>query len=329
MNSFHIGRDPQTLSLAHALTLTIVLSLCISLNPHAAQGAERQQHTVMADGHPLVVWEKSPTNPIGQILLLHGRTWSSLPDFDLQVEGEDLSFMDGLNALGYRVYALDARGYGDTQRDESGWLTPDRATRDAATVVDWIKAQHDDDLHLYGWSYGSMVAQLVVQRAPQSVSSVTLFGYPFDPSRHITDAAMAYPTTPPAKPNTASNAASDFIVPGAISQKAINAYVDAALQADPIRVDFKNYHEWAELDPRLITTPTLLLQGEFDPLAATPRQAELFTQIPQANKWWVVLAGGDHAALLETPRQQMLQAMDSFIRALPAVTTCCDTTQGS
>jgi alpha-beta hydrolase superfamily lysophospholipase len=64
-------------------------------------------------------------------------------------------------------------------------------------------------------------------------------------------------------------------------------------------------------------------------LAATPRQAELFTQIPQANKWWVVLAGGDHAALLETPRQQMLQAMDSFIRALPAVPTCCDTTQGS
>ena len=71
------------------------------------------------------------------------------------------------------------------------------------------------------------------------------------------------------------------------------------------------------------------MQGEFDPLAATPRQAELFTQIPQANKWWVVLAGGDHAALLETPRQQMLQAIDSFIRALPEDTICCNTTSGS
>jgi len=305
---------PQRLMLAILLALTF-LSPVFGLNLAAA--TELQQHEVMAAGHPLTLWEKSPANPIGQILLLHGRTWSSIPDFDLQVQDEDLSFMDGLTALGYRVFALDARGYGQSPRDASGWLTPDRAAQDTAQVIAWITARHKEDLHLYGWSYGSMIAQLVVQRAPTSVKSVMLFGYPFDPTRHLADPAMQYPALPPAKTNTASMAASDFIVPGAISQQAIQAYVLAALKADPVRVDFKNLHEWAELDARLITTPTLLLQGEFDPLAPTVRQAEFFTHIPQAQKWWVVLPGGDHAALLETPRGQMLQAMDSFIRALP------------
>ena len=81
-------------------------------------------------------------------------------------------------------------------------------------------------------------------------------------------------------------------------------------------MDFKNLHEWAELDPSLITTPTLLLQGEFDPLAGPADLPSFFDHIKTADKWWVVLADGDHAALLEKPRGKMLQAIDSFIQSL-------------
>ena len=41
-----------------------------------------QLHTVLSDEHPMAVWEKSAKEPSAVILLLHGRTWSSLPDFD-------------------------------------------------------------------------------------------------------------------------------------------------------------------------------------------------------------------------------------------------------
>ena len=71
----------------------------------------------------MTVWHKQDKNNVDsskQILLLHGRTWSSLPDFDLQVEGEKLSVMDNLAELGFSVWALDARGYGETPRDKSG-----------------------------------------------------------------------------------------------------------------------------------------------------------------------------------------------------------------
>ncbi len=95
--------------------------------------------TVEVEGHPMAVWEKLPDSPpTAVVLLLHGRTWSSIPDFDLQVPGEKLSLMDGLTAQGFAVYALDARGYGKTPRDDSGWLTPNRAEADVAAVLTWI-----------------------------------------------------------------------------------------------------------------------------------------------------------------------------------------------
>ena len=294
-------------------SLSFIFLLTFSLLSFAAAPIH---HKVVVDGHPMAVWEKSPPNPRATILLLHGRTYSARPDFDLQVEGENRSFMDGLTALGYRVYALDARGYGDTPRDASGWLTPDRSVKDAIAVAEWIKVKHPEQLHLYGWSYGSMVSQLAVQRAPTLFASTILFGYPFNPDRHVVTEDFEYPARPPAKPNTASHAASDFITPGSISQKAIDAYVLQALAADPIRVDFKDLHQWAELDASKVTTPTLLIQGEFDPIASTPIQQRLFTNINTAKKWWVVLEGGDHAALLEKPAAEMLNAMDAFIRSL-------------
>ena len=87
----------------------ILLSLLLLIP--AAFAAPPKLHTVDADGHPIAVWEKSVKNPKGHILLHHGRTWSSLPDFDLQVEGEDLSLMDGFNKMGYSVWAMDAQSF--------------------------------------------------------------------------------------------------------------------------------------------------------------------------------------------------------------------------
>ncbi len=111
-----------------------VLLFLFVLQPVLAQ-TEPIEHTIEVDGHPMALWEKSVPEPKGHILLHHGRTWSSLPDFDLQVPGEELSLMDGFNTLGYSVWALDARGYGKTPRDNTGWNTPDRAALDLAACA--------------------------------------------------------------------------------------------------------------------------------------------------------------------------------------------------
>ena len=86
-------------------------------------------YQVEVDGHPIALWSKSPAQPKATLLLIHGRTWSGKPDFDLATACEDLSLMNGLFEQGIETFAADMRGYGQTPRDESGWLTPNRAAQ--------------------------------------------------------------------------------------------------------------------------------------------------------------------------------------------------------
>jgi len=193
-----------------ALSFLFVIALAPVL---AAESAELRRHTVMADGHPIALWEKSADDATEAVLLVHGRTWSARPDFDLQVDGEELSLMDGLVAEGFAVFAVDLRGYGETPRDETEWLTPNRAADDVAIVISWIAEAGDWRIkpHLFGWSMGSTISQLSIQRHPEVASSLTLFGYWFDEDSQI---PADEPGIEPAKAtNTAEAAASDFIIP--------------------------------------------------------------------------------------------------------------------
>ncbi len=293
------------------LALLVVAGLTQLALPAAA--AELTRHTVAVEGHPLAVWAKAPDRSRAVMLLVHGRTWSTRPDFDLQVPGEEKSLMDGLVALGIAAYGVDLRGYGETPRDGSGWLTPRRAAADVAHVLDWLQARHPglDAPALFGWSYGAMVAQLVAQLHPGRLSGLVLFGYPVRPGVDVSPPDATGPA--PRRPTTAAAAASDFIVPGAISQAAMDAFVAAALAADPIRADWRALEEWRLLDAAAVRTPTLLLDGEHDPLTRQDVQAALFDGLGVPDKAWVVLPGGDHAAFMETPRDYFLATIGNFI----------------
>jgi pimeloyl-ACP methyl ester carboxylesterase len=272
-----------------------------------------QQFAVRAeDGHTLVLWAREVRKPKGEIVLIHGRTWSALPDFDLQVKGESRSVMQSLNARGYSAFALDMRGYGKTPRDNTGWLTPDRAARDVIATLEWLaKEQGVSRPTLLGWSMGSVVSQLAAQRRPELISSLILYGYPRDPANPAP--AQAVPAEPLREANTRERAASDFIAPQAISQEVIEAYIAAALSADPVRVDWRNPEQFAELDPARVVTPTLVLHGERDPLTPVDAQARLFTQLGTPDRQWVVLPNCDHAALIENSHAAFIAAIVAFV----------------
>ena len=270
------------------------------------------KHTVLSDEHPMAVWEKKVDNPKGLILFVHGRTWSGVPDFDLQVDGENLSLMDGMIEKGYTTYAIDLRGYGETPRDSTEWATPNVASKDILNVLKWISDQNDGSkVHLFGWSMGSTLSLLATQQNANEIASLTVFGYWQDLDFEIPETPKE--TQLKKSTNTAENAASDFITPGSISQKAIDTYVKMALESDPIRVDWKNENEYNDIDPSLITTPVLILQGEFDPISLTANQVKLFTRLKTSDKSWVVISGGDHAAFMEAPRNQFIDSFMAFI----------------
>ena len=288
--------------------------LALAAGSVGAQGAPPLEHfRVAVDGHPMAVWARRPAHPRGAVLFVHGRTWSARPDFDLQVPGEPRSVLAAFAARGYAAYAVDLRGYGGTPPDTSGWNTPDRAATDVAAVLDWVKARAPSlgSPVLFGWSNGATVSQLVAQRWPSRMSALVLIGYWWNP-----DTTLAADTThgpPPVVQNTAEAAASDFITPSAIDDRVKNAYVNAALAADPVYAEWRDEDQYNALDPAQVHVPTLLLQGEFDPLAHTDWQAKFFTRLATANREWVVIAGGDHAAILESTQGHVVAATIGFV----------------
>lgn len=279
----------------------------------AAATPALESFRVDSDGHELAVWARISQEPRQVVLLLHGRTWSIRPDFDLRTQGQP-SLMEVLATEGVAVYGLDARGYGATPRDDSGWLEPDRMALDVRSVLTWLRERHPDaeEPVILGWSYGSAIAHLTAQRWPELVSGVSLYGYFKNPATDVPVAES--PVDPPRAPTTREGALSDFISPGTIDSADIEAFVAAALEADPVRVDIRNAHQLNALSPDSLTVPTQILQGERDPIAPTAVQSALFQGLGTAHKEWVVLPGCDHAAHLETCKDRFESAFLRFVR---------------
>jgi alpha-beta hydrolase superfamily lysophospholipase len=298
--------------------LILASLLFIAQAPAARQPDVRPpiKHDVVVDGHHLAVWQKRGTQPRAAILLLHGRTWSSLPNFDLQVPGERRSFMDALADAGLDVFALDMRGYGATARDSTGWLTPDRAIADVAAVVSWMQlrtpAPRPLPIYLFGLSRGAMVAAMTAQQKPESLAGVILLGFGFDPD--VQSPATPGGARPERLANTADAAASDFITRDAYTPATVNAFVRAALKADPVLVDWRDDNQFNAFRPAQMQVPALLVHGARDPQAPMAIQTKLFTRFGTPDKWWVILPGADHAAHLEKSAVELVRAIVSFTR---------------
>jgi pimeloyl-ACP methyl ester carboxylesterase len=269
--------------------------------------------TVRADGHPLAVWARRPASPKGAVLLIHGRTWSSRPDFDLHVPGLERSVMAALAARGFAAYAVDLRGYGETPRDATGWLTPKRSVQDILAVLAWIGSQHPalPKPTVIGWSRGAIMAGIAAQLAPRSVSNVVLFGFAIDPDLEFLDGGSS--DKPLRLKNTAAAAESDFISPAVTPKSVITAFVDQALKADPTLVDVKDDDEFNAFDAEQLATPTLVIFGSNDPSLLIEDAGKMFAKIAARDKQMVVLPGADHAAHIEDTHDAWITAVVGFI----------------
>lgn len=280
-----------------------------------APASAPQRFTVPVDGHPIAVWARIPAAPRAVILLIHGRTWSSRPDFDLQVPGLKRSVMQSLADRGIAAYAIDLRGYGDTPRDASGFTTPTRAAADVTEVLKWIAVRHPalDKPALLGWSNGAMVAQLVAQRSPARVSSVTLFGFTPAPEYNILPSSVPPLKVAPKTRNTAENAVSDFITPQVTPPAVIKAFRAAALAADPVYAEWTNEDEWSALNAERIVVPILVIHGANDPGASPAAAGEFLAAVSSPSRSYVVLPVADHCAQLEDTHDAFISAVAEFI----------------
>ncbi len=302
--------------MVRTLTATLLAgALSVGFGAPAAglSRADPERFTVVSDGHPMAVWARVPASPHGAVLLVHGRTWSSRPDFDLQVDGDQRSVMTSLASRGLATYAVDLRGYGGTPRDASGWATPRQSATDVLNVLAWISTRHADLPRptLVGWSRGAAIGMLAAQMAPAQVSGLVMFGFVYDPDSQFADpAGLARPAR---LKNTPESARSDFITPPVTPPAVVQAFVAQALAANPILVDVRGDAEFNDLNPAVLRVPTLVIYGARDPGVSAAEAAKFFVRLGPPDKEVVVLPGADHAAQLEDTHDAWVEAVVGFL----------------
>ncbi|CAD7713081.1 2-succinyl-6-hydroxy-2,4-cyclohexadiene-1-carboxylate synthase [Xanthomonas hydrangeae] len=305
------------MTLRFVCLLMLLLATCaLQAQPHPGPGTQLSQ-VGADDGQTLAVWSRVPAQPRGTILLVHGRTWSALPNFDLQVPGEardSRSVLAALAQAGYAAYAVDLRGYGGSARDGSGWNTPTRAVADVREVLAWIarKHAHLPPPALLGYSNGARVALLIGQQHPQALSALVLYGFPDD-----VDAAPDA-TPPSAQPlrarTTVEAAGEDFITANAAPSGVRAAYAAQAVSADPVRTDWRAMEQFAFQPEQVATLPVLLLRGVDDPIATQPDNAHLYARLRSEDRSWVTLPHADHVAHVEDTHAAWVDAVVGFLR---------------
>jgi pimeloyl-ACP methyl ester carboxylesterase len=307
---------------------------------HLLKGLDVYSVQASDDNHPLAVYGiNSKDDPLDNkllpILLLHGRTWSSVPVYHLHLGGvtggdESRSLMEALLERGLQPYAMDFRGFGGTPYGkDQPYVEPHRCVEDAETVLRWIAKRHgvterDALPALMGWSQGALVAQLVAQKSCNLMSKLILYGSLYDPlvryPREPLYVGMAVKTkalkevNKPVE-NQFDDALEDFTIEGTIPPEPAQAFAEAALTSDPIKAQWKCMYQFNNCDPaRLGHCPTLVIAGDQDPYAPLHVQHELFANLGRgSDRTWSILADSDHAVHLLEGRHRMINIVSSFI----------------
>jgi pimeloyl-ACP methyl ester carboxylesterase len=126
------------------------------------------------------------------VLFVHGATFPSTPDFDLQFK--DYSWADWMVNHGYVVYMFDKRNYGFSTREKAMDEPPAAnkpvsrsylVIRDIGAVVDHIRAKNKiARVTLIGWSWGAMTAGYYTSLWPEKVRKLVLYAPLYDNPLH-------------------------------------------------------------------------------------------------------------------------------------------------
>ena len=141
---------------------------------------ERQSLAVETPEGPLAAYCVRPIGPpVATALFVHGRTFPSVPDFDLQVPGAEptFSFMEHLARKGIHCWCFDHRGFGGSWKPPEGSLFTARVRgEDLLAVLPTVQRLSPGPLTLVGLSLGCSVVASVMKDRPRAAQRVVLLG---------------------------------------------------------------------------------------------------------------------------------------------------------
>jgi pimeloyl-ACP methyl ester carboxylesterase len=151
-------------------------------------------HDVAArDGLQLRLWERSPPDAEEAVLFVHGATYGGRSMFDPPVPQEYETWLRYAANRGQAAFAVDIRGYGESERPEFAMHNgepPIRAMTAACDVADALAWVHErfDRVHLVGVSWGTMIAGTLFSNHDPEVASLVQQAPVYDLSPELREA---------------------------------------------------------------------------------------------------------------------------------------------
>jgi pimeloyl-ACP methyl ester carboxylesterase len=257
----------------------------------------------------LFLWEKYVATPNGKpaILFVHGSSMASQPTFDLNVPGRpDSSVMDWFARRGFACWSVDMEGYGRSDKTRDIFCDVANGADDLAAATSYIaKARGIDSFLTYGISSGALRAALFAQQFPKRVARLVLDAFVWTGEGAPTLAQrrkklpefLAKKRRPIDRPFVYSIFERDH--PDTAEKRVVDAFADAILALDDSMPNGTYIDMCSRLpivDPTLIDTPTLVLRGQYDGIAAFDDLIEFFKRLPDPDKQFTVMPGISHAS---------------------------------
>jgi pimeloyl-ACP methyl ester carboxylesterase len=273
------------------------------------------------------------------VLFVHGATFPIASAFDVDLAGG--SWMDYIAQRGFDVYGVDVRGYGGSTRPaamdgDPKASAPLAVTRDAVNdvtaAVEFIfKRRGVGKLNLIGWSWGTTTMAAFAAENPAKVQRLVLYapvwlpaaGPPYQGAYRM----VTHDSTRASNTNGIPKERVEDISPIAWFDKwwaATQATDLAGASRNPpvLRAPngvFKDLNEfWAAgkpvYDPAAITSPTLVIVGEWDATTPPVEAQGLFAKLTNAkNRRLVMLSEGGHQMSLEKNRMHLIGEVQHFL----------------
>jgi pimeloyl-ACP methyl ester carboxylesterase len=283
------------------------------------------------DGTRLRRWGRVPSEASEAVLLVHGATYAGRAAFD----PEGYSWLQAVADSGRAAYAVDLRGYGDSERpaaldgspaEHGPVVRASTAARDVATALDSVQASVET-VHLVGYSWGTIIAGLLLTERDRNVASLVQYAPVYRPPAGHRERFS--PGNPPAAYRRVSKAeARDRWVEqrdtGSIPSEAFEAFWDALatsgqriddgeiLAPNGTLADLQSAIDAPLYDAGAIDVPTLVLRGSLDTASTRADATGLYDALGGNDRTYTELSGGTHFLQLEPRRHTLYETVRSF-----------------
>ena len=264
-------------------------------------------HTIKAGGVEFAYRQLGPSTGVPVVFLTH---------LAAVLDNSDPRVVDGIAAR-HRVITFDNRGVGASSGSTP--MTIEEMARDAVT---FIRALGFDQVDLFGFSMGGMIAQVIAQEEPRLVRKMILAGTGpaggdgIDKVTRISylDTARGLLTRRDPKeflfftrtPN-GRGGAKEFLA--RLEERTSDR--DKAISVRSFRAQLKAIHRWGQQKPADLASihqPVLAINGESDKMVPTKNTVDLDRRLP--NSQLVLYPDAGHGGVFQFHEDFVKQALE-------------------